>query len=200
MLGKRLCLIFGFRAQDAPGQYKHLLLAAAPPPSRGCQQEPVRATIPVNVRLRIMHSLRVRCTKDALLTVQRSSRWKRRMAYILVANRSYKYRSGKRSRIIYIGTTGEGANRPATSAVDKAGEAFSDLHGVKQISVHIASCRGRKALRTWEHLESALLATFREIHWELPKYNKKKGFIKDTEDIKLFRVRALKKLLGQFSD
>src|SRR5436309_3760037 len=124
-----------------------------------------------------MRSLNVGCTKHSVLTVQRSRRWKRRMVYLLIANKPYRYRSGRRSRIIYIGTTRKGAHRPATSAVDKANEAFGELRGVKEINVHIASCRGRKALRTWEHLESALLASFRELHWELPKYNKRKGSI-----------------------
>ncbi len=122
------------------------------------------------------------------------------MVYILVANKSYKYDSGRGSRIIYIGTTGKGAHRPATSAVDKASEAFSELRGVKEIRVHIASCRGRKAMKTWEHLESALLATFRELHWELPKYNKRKGSVDRTEDIRLFRLKALQKLIRQFSE
>ena len=147
-----------------------------------------------------MRSLNVRCTKDSVLTVQRSRRWKRRMVYLLIANKSYKYKSGRRSHVIYIGTTGKGAHRPATSAVDKASEAFSDLRGVKEIRVHIATCRGRKAMRTWEHLESALLATFRELHWELPKYNKRKGSVNHTEDIRLFRLRALQKLIFRFSD
>jgi len=147
-----------------------------------------------------MRSLNVRCTKDSLLTVKRSGRWKRRMVYLLIANKSYKYKSGRRSHVIYIGTTGKGAHRPATSAVDKASEAFSELRGVREIKVHIASCRGRKAMRTWEHLESALLATFRELHWELPKYNKRKGSVDHTEDIHLFRLRALQKLIRQFSD
>jgi hypothetical protein len=147
-----------------------------------------------------MRTLKVRCTKNSVLTVQRSSRWKRRMVYILVANKSYKYKSGRRSHVIYIGTTGEGARRPATSAVDKASEAFNDLRGVKEIKVHIASCLGRRAMRTWEHLESALLATFKDRYYELPKYNKRKGSIDDTEDIKLFRLKALQKLIRQFAD
>src|ERR1700678_2946248 len=63
-----------------------------------------------------MRALKVKCSKTPLLTVQRSSQWDRRMVYILVANTTYKYPSGRRSRIIYIGTTGKGAGRPATSA------------------------------------------------------------------------------------
>lgn len=146
-----------------------------------------------------MRSLNIRYSKTPLLTVRRSSRWKRRMVYILLADKTHRYLSGKRSRIIYIGTTGKGARRPATSAVDKASEAFSELHGVKEIEVHIATCRGRKRMRTWEHLESALLATFRELHFELPTYNKKKGSVEDTDDIKLFRRKALRKLIREFA-
>jgi hypothetical protein len=122
------------------------------------------------------------------------------MVYILVANKSYEYDSGKRSHIIYIGTTGKGAGRPATSAVDKASEAFAELRGVKTIEVHIATCRGRKRMRTWEHLESALLATFRDLHWELPTYNKRKGSVTHMEDVKFFSHRALRKLILRFAE
>ncbi|HKV95356.1 MAG TPA: hypothetical protein VJW20_22615 [Candidatus Angelobacter sp.] len=121
------------------------------------------------------------------------------MVYILVANKTHKYDSGRRSRIIYIGTTGKGADRPAASAVDKASEAFGELHGVKKIEVHIVTCRGRKRVKTWEHLEAALLATFRALYFELPRYNKKKGSVTYVEEIELFRQKALQKLLLQFT-
>jgi hypothetical protein len=147
-----------------------------------------------------MRALSIRVTKDSLLTIRRSKRWKKRMVYILVANKSFKYDSGKRSRIIYIGTTGKGGSRPATSAIEKASDAFSQLHGVNEIKVHIASSKSRKAVRTWEELESALLATFMELHCGLPKYNKKKGSIKNTEDIRHFRNKALRKMILQFAD
>ena len=122
------------------------------------------------------------------------------MVYILVANKLYKYQDG-RSRIIYIGTTGKGAGRPATSAVDKASQAFRELRGVKQIEVHIVTCRGRKGIqRPWEHLESALLGTFRGRYFQLPRYNKKKGSVRHPEDVKLFRQQALLKLILQFAE
>lgn len=147
-----------------------------------------------------MRALTIRVTKDSLLTIRRSKRWKKRMVYILVANKPFKYESGRRSHIIYIGTTGKGGHRPATSAIDKASEAFTELRGVKEIRVHIATCKGRKAVATWEHLESALLAMFRELHFELPIYNKKKGSVTNTDDISLFRNKALRKLLLQFAN
>lgn len=120
------------------------------------------------------------------------------MVYVLVADKSYKYASGRRSPIIYIGTTGKGARRPATSAVDKASEAFSELRGVKKINVYVVTCRGRKRMKTWEHLESALLAVFKDLHYALPKYNKKKGSVTFGEDVRLFRHKALLKVIQYF--
>jgi hypothetical protein len=120
------------------------------------------------------------------------------MVYILVANKSYKYPSGRRSHIIYIGTTGVGAERPATSAVNKANLAFKELRGVKTIRVFIATCRGRRAMETWLHLESGLIQAFRDLYWKLPPYNKNKGrkFVKD----KVFRQGALEKIILQFQN
>jgi hypothetical protein len=147
-----------------------------------------------------MRALQIRVTEDPLLIVRRSRRWKKHMVYILAANVSFKYDSGARSHIIYIGTTGKGGRRPATSAIDKASDAFYELRGVKEIRVHIATCKARKAVRTWEHLESALLAMFRQMHWELPKYNKRKGSFANTDDIELFSEKALKKMILEFAD
>jgi hypothetical protein len=59
-----------------------------------------------------------------------------------------------------------GTRRPATSAVDKASEAFS-LRGVKEIKVYIATCGGRKAVKTWLHLEASLLAVFQDRYWAI---------------------------------
>ena len=87
-----------------------------------------------------MPSLRVKCSKKPLLTVTRSSQWSNRMVYILVANKLHNYKN-RRSRIVYIGTTGKGAQRPATSAVAKASQAFYKLHGVKEIGVHIVTAK-----------------------------------------------------------
>jgi hypothetical protein len=144
-----------------------------------------------------MRALRIKSSKKSLLTVERSKQWNRRMVYILVANKTYKYKNG-RSPIVYIGTTGKGAGRPATSAVDKASEAFADLHGVKRIEVYIVTCSRRKAMKTWLHLESALLYTFRNLYFELPTYNKKKGSAKHTKD-RFFRRSALENVILQFA-
>src|SRR5258708_2959669 len=99
-----------------------------------------------------MRRLKIKDSKTPLLTVTRSSQWSDRMVYILASNKDFKYRNG-RSRIIYIGTTKKGAGRPAASAVNMASQAFGKLRGVKTIDVHIATCRPRRNLQTWKHLE-----------------------------------------------
>jgi hypothetical protein len=116
------------------------------------------------------------------------------MVYSLLANKPYKYENG-RSRIIYIGTTGKGAGRPAASAVDKASEAFANLHGVKRIEVHIVTCNRRQRTRTWEELESALLHTFRNLYFELPRYNKQRG-----SESRFFKRSALENSIQKFSE
>jgi hypothetical protein len=146
-------------------------------------------------------TLRVKCSKNPLLTVKRSTQLGgKRMVYILLANKPYKYPNGKRrSRIIYIGTTGKGAGRPATSAVNKASEAF-ELRGVKTIDVHIVTCGSRKAVKTWLHLEASLLAVFRTRYFDLPIYNRKTGSVRYAEDVTLFRRKALEQILLKFGD
>lgn len=146
-----------------------------------------------------MHALRVKCSADALLTVKRSKQWSRtkRMVYILTAKKPLKYPNG-RSRIIYIGTTGKGTQRPATSAVDKASEAFGEIRGVREIETYIVTSGGRRNVRTWEQLEPSLLAIFLGRFHHLPYYNKKRGSIRYAEDIILFKRKTLEKIILRF--
>lgn len=137
--------------------------------------------------------LKVRPPKQALLTITRSRQWTDKMVYILAANKSHKYRNG-RSRILYIGTTRKGADRPAASAVNKASEAFYKLRGVRTIEVHIVTCAPRKAMQTWKRLESALLDVFRNRYFQLPRYNK----VRPTVTEGLFSAKALVKIIGRF--
>jgi hypothetical protein len=147
----------------------------------------------VGVNLQPMRRLKIKISNTSLLTVTRSPQWNDKMVYILAANKYFKYQNG-RSRIIYIGTTRKGAGRPATSAVNKASQAFGKLHGVKTIEVHIATCRPRRNLQTWKFLEAALLDTFLNRYFQLPKYNKARPKLKEG----LFRYTPLVKLITQF--
>ena len=139
-----------------------------------------------------MRKLKIKCSKKPPLTLLRSRQWdKKKMAYILVANKSYKTKAGLRSRVIYIGTTAKGAGRPAASAVNKASQVFYKDRGVKTIDAYIVTCPGRQATPTWKRLESALIHTFWNIHHQIPKYNKKKpGYVEG-----IFGQQALEKLI-----
>jgi hypothetical protein len=150
--------------------------------------------------MRNKRTLRVRVSKGSALTVDRSSLWKNRLVYILVANKTFKYKSGKRTHILYIGTTGKGARRPATSAVAKAMSIFGDVRGVKQIGVYLLNSDSRPSVRTWQKLESALLAAFCQRYYELPMKNKKRGEYAHEEDIRYFRRENLVKILRLFED
>jgi hypothetical protein len=140
-----------------------------------------------------MRRLKTKSSKTPLLTLTRSRQWTDKMVYILAANKSHKYRNGH-SRILYIGTTKKGGNRPAASAVNKASEAFYKLRGVKTIDVHIVTCAPRRAMQTWKRLESALLDVFRNRYFQLPRYNK----VRPTARQGLFSTNALDKIIGEF--
>ncbi len=139
-------------------------------------------------------TLRVRVSEESTLTIDRSRMWKNRLVYILVANKSFKY-DGGRSHILYIGTTGKGAGRPIASAVRKAMLIFGDVRGVKQIGVYLLNSRSRRSVKTWEKLESALLAVFRQTYLQLPRENRKRGEYSREEDIRYFRRLDLLKIL-----
>jgi hypothetical protein len=139
-----------------------------------------------------MRKLKMKCSKKPSLTLLRSRQWdKKKMAYILVADKPYKTTSGLRSRVIYIGTTAKGAGRPAASAVNKASQVFYKARGVRMIDVYIVTCRGRQATPTWKLLEAALIHTFWNIYHQIPKYNKKKPAHVDG----VFGQRALEKII-----
>jgi hypothetical protein len=72
-----------------------------------------------------------------------------------------------------------------------------DLHAEDSSAQFSAQC-GRKAVRTWEHLESSLLAIFLGRYLELPEYNKKRGSIRYAEDVTLFKRKTLEQILLRF--
>ena len=147
-----------------------------------------------------MRTLRIRSCKESVLQVDRSFFWKQRLVYILVANKPLKYPRKIASKIIYIGTTGRGSHRPATSAVAKAMEVFGEIRGVNQIDVHLLTCAPRRNVQTWKALEAALLTVFEDMYWSLPLLNKKHGEFAHPDDLKYFRADRLKRLIRAFEE
>jgi hypothetical protein len=145
----------------------------------------------------------VRFDANPAMTVFRSRRKVKRVAYVLCADKPLKY--GKHcSRIIYIGESGKkGLGRPATSAYRKADQAFGTrrpskkLRSVTEIDVYLLTFRRRQRVRLWEVLERDLLATFKELYdGALPCYNnqgKGKGF--SVGEIKLIRKKRLEAII-----
>jgi hypothetical protein len=122
------------------------------------------------------------------------------MTYILVANKKFKYPSGERTHVLYIGTTRKGARRPAASAVEKAMAMFGSVRGVKQIGIYLLNSESRRNVKTWQKLESALLAIFRQRYFRLPQENKKRGEYGNEEDIRYFKRENLLKILRVFEE
>ncbi|HET9285780.1 MAG TPA: hypothetical protein VFR24_27835 [Candidatus Angelobacter sp.] len=143
-------------------------------------------------------NLRVRLSKESVLTIDRSRMWKKRLAYILVANKAFKYPYGNKTHILYIGTTRKGAQRPAASAVEKAMSLFGEVRGVKQIGIYLLNSESRRNVKTWQKLESALLAVFRQRYSSLPQENKRRGEYGNADDIQYFRRDNLEKILRIF--
>ncbi|HWZ42365.1 MAG TPA: hypothetical protein VNW97_02770 [Candidatus Saccharimonadales bacterium] len=136
------------------------------------------------------------------MTIWRSRYWRRRIVYVLRADKSIKYKNG-RSRIIYIGETVRGTKRPASSAAAKAWEAFGKgrglkIRGLKKIDVHPVTFQGKQSVKLWKVLERDLLAVFKEKHGEPPHYNfHGKGF--SVDDIAYFRKKRLLSVISQLS-
>src|SRR5947209_1040596 len=103
------------------------------------------------------------------MTVARVGVKKRRLCYVIVANKLIKYPSG-RSRVVYIGTTTKGITRLAQSAAQWAPEVLG-THGITSFKVHVVSCTPRQHVKTWRKLERALLLTFRDLYGTVPLCN-----------------------------
>src|SRR6202011_656746 len=100
---------------------------------------------------------------------------------------------GRRTHVIYIGTTRRRAHRAASSAVEKSAQMFGEIHGLKQIGVYVLRCKPRRTVNTWRELESTLLGAFKNRYYELPKKNKRNE--RATKPERYFNERGLRAFL-----
>lgn len=141
--------------------------------------------------------LRISLRKKPALHVTREAIRKKKVVYVILANKKLRYPYGK-SRVAYIGTTKKGFGRIASSAASRA-EKLLSLHGVNEFSVQVVSCQSRQSVQTWNKLERALLLGFRERFGEVPKANTQGKKIKEKDEFKYFtmsRIRHIIKELG----
>lgn len=137
--------------------------------------------------------LRVSLKRGAALRADRTLLAGPKLAYVLVADKKLKYKTG-RSRIVYIGTTKNGKGRVAQSVATRA-EKILAMHGVKEFDARIVTCTAKQNVRTWRKLEMALIIAFRERYGEIPKCNDKGKAKEATDHFDYFSKRRLKTVL-----
>jgi len=140
--------------------------------------------------------MKTHLASKSAMTVHRRILTKDRIVYLLVGKKPFKYKRG-RSRIAYIGTSRQGAQRIANSAGYRADEVFSK-RGSKQMEVFIASCAGIPGLKSWGYLERAFLALFYARYKSLPLCNKRGRYTFDEKLSGMFSYNALFGMLSRF--
>jgi len=141
--------------------------------------------------------LSVALKRQKAMTVSRISIGKKKLVYVMLADRKLHYLNGK-SRIAYIGTTKKGVSRISSSVAQRANGILS-IRGVFEFEVRVISCPPRQRVRTWVKLERALLMTFREMFGEIPEANSHGKKMKAKDEFSLFAKSRLRAILEDLS-
>ena len=148
-------------------------------------------------RKRRRSKMKVHLVGKPVMTVHRRIIKKDKLVYLLVAPKPAKYPNGK-SRILYVGTTSKGVKRIAGSAAHRAQEILESW-GLRQMDVHIVSCKARQGLQSWGLLEDAILAQFRTRYFSLPRFNKQGQKLWFNSKLKkLFKLETIDSVLSEF--
>lgn len=131
------------------------------------------------------------------VTITRTATKATELVYIAVANKAIKYPLGK-SRIIYIGTTKNGAERIAASAAAKAGQMLG-LHGVKHLELFVVTSTSMSKVKTWHKLERGLILSFKDQYGEPPKCNIVGKKMRWTDELTYFTKGRLGGVISQYS-
>lgn len=145
----------------------------------------------------MLRRLQLSLKHEAALTATRVSIGKKKLVYVLVADRRLLYPKGK-SRIAYIGTTQKGMSRIARSVAVRANDILA-LRGVKSFQARILTCPPRRNVSTWLKLERALLIAFKEKFGEVPKCNSHGTRMKETDEFRYFRKNGVLGILDELS-
>jgi len=135
---------------------------------------------------------------EAALTATRVSIGKKKLVYVLVADRRLQYGKKHRSRIAYIGTTKKGMSRVARSVAFRANDIL-ELRGVRSFTARIVTCPPRRNVVTWRKLERALLVGFKERFGEIPKCNSYGKRMKEKDVFRYFRKKAVLRVIDDLS-
>lgn len=141
--------------------------------------------------------LTIQTTKKPAVTITRTATKAKELVYIAVANKNIKYPGGS-SRIVYIGTTKNGAARIAASAAAKANQMLG-LHGVQHLELFVVTSTSIKGTKTWHKLERGLLLAFREKFDEPPKCNIVGKKMRWTDELQYFTRNRLNSVIEKYS-
>ncbi len=143
-----------------------------------------------------MRRLKAKLQTQPILRLSRKGTNERKLVYFIVVPKPLRYPLGK-SRIVYIGTTGQGLDRIAKSTAYRARYVLR-IRGVKSFDVFIATCTRRPRVKTWEQFERALLVLFRQVYGRPPRCNELGKRTREGQLFNLFNRTRLKSILKEF--
>lgn len=141
--------------------------------------------------------LTVQTTNKPAVTITRTATKVKELVYIAVANKKIRYPVGS-SRIVYIGTTKNGAARIAASAAAKANQMLG-LHGVQHLELFVVTSTSVSKVKTWHKLERGLILAFRERFGEPPKCNIVGKKMRWTDELQYFTRSRLDGVIERYS-
>jgi hypothetical protein len=144
-----------------------------------------------------MPKLRIKYDKKPAISIARRAFRKRKLVYLARANKKRKYPWG-RSRIVYIGTTRQGAGRIASSAVWKGEDLLFDF-GIRHLEFHVVTCASRQSVASWRKLERAMLIRFKETFVAVPRANTVGKHMHWDDEKRLFSTDRLDQVIQFFS-
>lgn len=134
---------------------------------------------------------------EIAMEATRVSIGKRKLVYVLCADKRLKYPKG-RSRIAYVGTTKRGIRRLASSVADRADQIL-ELRGVRRFSARIVTCQPRQRVKTWRVLERAILLEFRSRFGTQPKCNTHGKRFRERDEFAYFRRMRIRAIIDDLS-
>ena len=144
--------------------------------------------------------LQINCNFDnPALIIKRNAIKEEKLVYIGVANKKIKYEFGKKSHIVYIGTTKKGSDRMLESA-SQQGKKILCEPGIKELKFFVVTCRKLQKVKTWPKLERALLITFRSMFGTVPQCNKQGNKMSWTDEHDYFTEDRLKTVIKRLSE
>lgn len=146
---------------------------------------------------------RISLKREPALQMERIAIGNERLVYFLIADRSHRYPNGKRSRIHYIGTTGNGIGRVAASASNHAHNILQS-HGVYRLEARIittpdVSSPPNPNFKTWFKLERACLLAFRDLFGSVPTENGTGHSMKETDEFNYFSKKRVEDIILDLS-